>query len=64
MFEYIKQVLQTYTKQLEWATAETPAKIAELGTSRNTPSNIAGLGTSRNTPGKITGLGTSRNYSI
>jgi hypothetical protein len=48
MFEYIKQVLQTCKKQLDWATAETPAKIAGLGTNRNTPSKIAGLGTSRN----------------
>ena len=62
MFEYVKQVLQTCTKQLDWATAETPAKIAGLVTSRNILGKIAGLGTSRNKPGKIAGFGTSRNY--
>ena len=62
MLVYIKQVLQTCEKQLDWATAETPAKIAGLGTSRNILGTIAGLGTSRNTPGKIAGLGTSRNF--
>ena len=51
MLEYIKQVIQTCEKQLDWATAETPAKIAGLGTSRNILGKIAGLGTSRNTPG-------------
>ena len=29
MFVYMKQVLQTCKKQLDWATAETPAKIVE-----------------------------------
>ena len=62
MVLYIKQVLQTCEKQLDWAPAETPAKIAGLGTSRNILGKIAGLGTSRNKPGKIAGLGTSRNY--
>ena len=62
MLAYVKQVLQTYEKQLDWAPAETPAKIAGLGTSRNILGKIAGLGTSRNTPGKIAGLGTRRNY--
>ena len=46
---------------LDWAPAETPAKIAGLGTSRNILGKIAGLGTSRNTLGKIAGLGSSRN---
>ena len=57
-------MLQICKKQLDWAPAEMPAKIAGLGTSRNMPNKIAGLGASRNTPGKIAGLGTSRNYSI
>ena len=35
MLVYIKQVLQTCEKQLDWAPAETPGKIAGLGTSRN-----------------------------
>ena len=51
MLVYIKQVLQTCEKQLDWATAETPAKIAGLGTSRNILGKIAGLGTRRNYSG-------------
>ena len=35
MLVYVKQVLQTYEKQLDWAPAETPTKIAGLGNSRN-----------------------------
>ena len=51
MLVYMKQVPHPCKKQLDWAPAETPAKIA-------------GLGNSQNTLGKIAGLGTSRNYSI
>ena len=55
MLVYVKQVLQTYEKQLDWAPAETPTKIAGLGNSRNIFGKIAELGTSRNTSGKIAG---------
>ena len=55
MLVYVKQVLQTYEKQLDWAPAETPTKIAGLGNSRNIFGKIAELGTSRNTSGNIAG---------
>ena len=55
MVLYIKQVLQTCEKQLDWAPAETPTKIAGLGNSRNIFGKIAELGTSRNTSGNIAG---------
>ena len=44
MLVYVKQVLQTCEKQLDWAPAETPTKIAGLGNSRNIFSKIAELG--------------------
>ena len=53
MLVYVKQVLQTCEKQLDWAPAETPTIFAGLGNSRNIFGKIAELGTSRNTSGKI-----------